>query len=735
MSASDSRYAAWRKTIDETTDPVQKQLLESTYQKMLEQAQKAPTKYNPSLVQGSRPLCIPFMWFRCIKSETKECGSKGKKFSVTELQCTRDGLPFVEVFPTDSEISLTDDISASTFVLPHVSKWTNGRIAGISCTGNVVIRISKAVCPDPGWYRLNDVTIVQRPSKSGDMYANVSCQSLEVWKDAPSYMSLHALACRVWMHERYMPRVIDPKFYPPQDLVSQMKQKLQAEKPASSSSSSAPPPKEAPEEGTSEEGSAGEETSTVDYKLYRQAYAMAFDHHVRSLGIDWQQHPDLFQQHPNSRHPWIFPLTLGDHISKNMKLDSDVIIQQCNTLFSGDIRVKKDGEVKTFQQTNDNKFTMHLTSSINANVMRIVKSTGEITMMTLAISMRMQECFHQFGIINPHVAAGLLPRILPTIPMTLIGSVSAQNTRDKNLSDDTTHCLVIDVFTPPIVDYLEMIRANGVQVTPQYAINAVNAYIRAANTPIKIKENKAKAFELTEKSNNSIYKFIAATNKLSQLTEDMIHNCMESRFSVDEKKGNEWRFYALTGQLPVEEKVAPYYEAMRRFHAAEPGSAEALELDEVLNDYAERFSADQDLTKTEFFVPNDTMISWGVTPATVIFAVSKTLDHDVVIEYTNKLFSDENIRKHVQHIKNIKESRNRTPDSAPASSEPPAPVEEPLSLEVTDDTLAIDTPVVEDEEVDAIEEIPVVEAPIRSRKRAPTSPGKRGAVSKKDRIR
>lgn len=733
MSASDPRFAAWRKTIDETTDPAMKQVLESTYQKMLEQAQKAPTKYNPSLVQGARPSSVSFMWFRCLKSTTKKCGSKGKEFHVTEITCTRDGLPFVEVFPTDSEIEVTDCLSGVNFTLPHVSKWTNSNIETISCTGKVVIRLNKSVCPDPGWYRFNDVHVVQRPAKNGDMYANVNCSSIEAWKDAPSYMAMHALISRVWINDRYMPRVIDPKFYPPQDLVSQMKQKLLSEKP-SSSSSSAPPPKEV-EEVSAEDTPPNEETSTVDYKLHRLAYAMAFDQHVRSLGIEWQRHPDLLQQHPNSRHPWIFPLTLGDHISQRMVLTGDTITQLCNTLFSGDIRVKQEGVVKVFGQTEDNKFTMHLTSAVNANVMRITKSTGDITMMTLAVSIRMQDFFHQFGIINPHTAAGILPRILPTVPMSVIGTVSAQNTRDKNLSDDTNHCVVIDVFTPPVIDPLEMIRANGVQVTPRYAIDAVNAYIKSAGTTIKIKDNKAKAFELADKSTNSIYKFIAATNKLSEQTEDMIHNCMESRFSVDEKKGKEWRFYALTGQNPVPEQVAHYYETVRAFHAAQPGSPEALELDEVLNNYAERFSVDQDLTKTGFFVPNETMIGWGVTPVTIIFAVSKTLDHQVVIDYDNKLFSEENIRKHMQHVKNLKESRARPVISAPASSVPPAPAEEPLSLEVTDDTLAIEPAVVDDEEVDAIDDVPVVEAPTRSRKRAPTSPGKRGAVSKKERNR
>lgn len=715
-SSSSSNDAQWRKLIDEETCPIRKQLLQSQFARMQQAIAAIPARYDPALTRGGKPNRIPEVYFYCTGSEEK----KYPTFTKTIAKVTRFGLPYVEVVPVDGKVFSANDLSAIFFELPLESVWIGGKRACVTSTGNNDLQIKKSLTIAPGWYRFPNFTVEQNTGKDGTIYTNPTSDPPQEWPEGPSPLSLHTLACRLYANSRCMLRPVDPKFFPPQSLISA----AEAELKCSASSSS-------------EAESGDDDKKRNEYKLHAAAYAKAFDQHVRSLGVDWQQHPDLCQQHPNSRHPFIFPLCVGRHAASHIMKDDKVIVTFMPVFFDDDIRVKNGSEAKVFEVTSKNMFSTHLTAAANMTVIYSDLETKDMKVLTVAVAMRSQSFFHYLGIVNPNIAQGVLPRILSKIPMTVTATLNMQQTQSKNAlsgsSDQSSQCLVFDVFNPPLVDYLSMIRDNSVQVTADFAVKAVNKYIksRSPNTPIS--DSKAKASVL-DTGKASTQHYIIEQNPVSALSGGLIANCMENKFTVDGKKGSQqWRFYAMTGLMPREEALKTYYETVEAFHSAEAGSDAAAELDARLAKFATEFSADLSgsVDDAKYFTHNDDLNKYDIVPTTVIWAISRKLDHVTVVDYDNEHFSSEAVYKRSEHVRQLNLSKEQ-PVSAPA----PVFVEETPSLEMTDE-ICTAQPVssAADEYLDCGDDEslePVTPAPVRKR-REPTSPGKKNAVSKRSR--
>lgn len=720
--------AAWEQRIAEATDPVKKNALIAGYARFKQQAAQSVTKYDSSLVRKVSPGCIPFVYFYCMNSEQQDTPYEKKVISKTLYHCTRMGKPFAEVSPVDGKVEVSEDLSVLNFHLAQVNDWTSTKVASISSTGTVVIKMSKVMRVPSGWYKFGSFTVGQNTSKrDGRVYTNITCQTVEPWAEGPSYMAMHGMACRLWTNERYMPRPVDPKFYPSPMLVSEVEAEMLHAKGVQQ------PAKETTEESASSSSSSSSKPA-VDYDLHDKAYAEAFNRHLRALGVEsWQLHPELCQQHPNSRHPYIIPLILGKNGSA-VKDDKNamVLTDHQPVFFDEDIRVKRDGKVREFTSSEKNPFTMHLEVNATTSVFRTALDTGECEMINLGIAVRGQTFFNYLGVVDPFIAQGVLPRVLSTIPMTIIGSLDTENTRDKNNSVADGSCsLGLDVFSFPLIDYLEMIRANSVQVTASFAAHKVYEYMRMCKPSLKprvvngkeVVETKVNAGELADNDELGVRKFVLDNNMVSKLSGNRIFNCMESKFLINAKKGTSThRFYAMTGLVPDAAKLEAYYTAATRFHAAAPDSDEARTLHNELEQHAAAFSAELMLKPglSEIFGINEQLARHDIAATTVIWAIDRELDHVTRVDYDNEEFTLEAVKKRAAHL----HARADSKQSKPASSVPVVIEETPsLDADVVEAVLPIDDEVV-------TEEVP------RARKRAaPTSPGKRSAVSKKERIR
>lgn len=685
----------------------------AAFNRVQQVAASTPTKYDPALTRGGKPNRIAEVYFFCTGSEEKRYDS----FVKTIVRATRFGLTFSEVMPIDGKIVVANDLSAVSFVLPHESVWVGGKRSCVSATGFTDVQVKKSITVDPGWYRFPNFTVEQKASKDGNIFTNATADPPQEWTDGPSALSLHTVACRLYANSRSMLRPVDPKFFPPQTLISAMELEVKG---IADSSSDADPD--------------DDDKKRNEYKLHALAYSKAFDQHVRSLGIDWQCHPDLFQQHPNSRHPFIFPLVIGRHTAARIAKDDKVVVTHMPVFFDDDIRVKVGSDVKVFEVTTKNVFSTHLTASANTTVIIADLESGQMKVLTVAVAMRSQNFFHYLGIVNPNIAQGVLPRILAKIPMTVIASLNMQQTQSKNAlsgsADQSSQCLVFDVFNPPLVDYLAMIRDNSVEVTVDFAIRAINKYIKSRSPNTAVSDSKAKASVL-DTGKTSTQHYIIEQNPIGRLSGGLIANCMETKFAVDRKKSpQQWRFYAMTGYTPRDELLRAYYETAEAFHAAEPGSETAQALDAQLAKYAVEFSADLScsIDDAKYFTHNDDMTKYDIQPTTVVWAVSRTLDHVQVVDYDNEMFSTEAVTKRSDFIKEFNGAKEQ-----PVKPSTPVHVDETPSLELTDD-ICVAQPTVAVVAEDDDEESLAVAVPSTGRKRRePTSPGKKSAVSKRNR--
>lgn len=715
-SSSSSTDAQWRKLIDEETCPIKKQMLTAAFSRLQQVAATTPSKYDPALTRGGKPNRIAEVYLYCTGSEEK----KYTTFTKTIARVTRFGLTFNEVLPLDGKIDVANDLSAIFFTLPIESVWVGGKRSCVSATGFTDVQIMKSITIAPGWYRFPNFTVEQKTGKDGTVYTNAASDPPQEWLNGPSALCLHTLACRLYANSRSMLRPVDPQFFPPQSLISAMELEVNGSADKTT------------------EGEGDDDKKRNEYKLHALAYSEAFDRHVRSLGVDWQQHPDLCQQHPKSRHPFIFPLTIGRHAASRIAKDDKAIVTHMPVFFDDDIRVKAGTEVKVFEVTTKNVFSTHLTASANTTVIRTDLESGGMQVLTVAVAMRSQNFFHHLGIVNPNIAQGVLPRILSNVPMTVIATLNMQQTQSKNAlsgsADQSSQCLVFDVFNPPLVDYLTMIRDNSVQVTADFAVRAVNKYIksRSPNTPTS--DTKAKASVL-DTGKASTQHYIIEQNPVGALSGGLIANCMETKFTVDGKKGSQsWRFYAMTGYMPRDDALRAYYETVEAFHSAEAGSAAAQELDAQLAKFAAEFSADLSgsIDDAKYFTHNDDMTKHDIQPTTVVWAISRKLDHVQVIDYDNEQFSTDAVVKRSEYIRQFNAAKEQ-----PVKPATPVPVEDTPSLEMTEDlcvaqpqpTPAIVIAAEDDEDEGLAAAVPSV---IRKR-REPTSPGKKNAVAKRNR--
>lgn len=722
----------WEARIANETNPVKKQIMMRMYKHKTEQARVAPSKYDPSLAQGGNPYSVPEVRLFVAKSEAKDISKGDKKFSVTEFECYRMGLPFVEVTPIKGKIDVPLDQSVIQFTLPHASEWLNGKTATISCTGKISVRMMSRGAVAPGWHKFLNFSVTQKPGgNGGTLFTNVTCKETRPWPEGPAFYMLHRLACRLWTNERYMPRPIDPAHYPSQDMISAYEQQIKAEKgsaaASSSSSSSAEPPAE------------GEDNTSGDFKIYAEAFGKAVMHHLSNLGIDWQLHPELRQQVPQSRDPYIIPLNMSEDdqlmacglATKTQTVHSDVF-------FNDDLRVcQNGGEVKPFVPSAKNPFTMHVHAGATASVSFVDLETDE-TVGTLVLAPKMcgQAFFQYLGIVNPYMAASVLPSILSKIPMTIIASPNMQATRDKDQSDEK-RTLILDVFNPPIIDYLAMIRNTCVQVTPAFAVQRINEYVKACDPNAKVVEGKAKAATLLHPDEKKIFEVIFSTNAVARVTNNMVFNCMEGKITISAKKSAAThRLYAMSPLIPGPEDLAEYRAVAAAFHAAAPGSEEAKALHGQLSGFATRHSdyLQKQVGRIKPFAEDDHIVIW---------AISRELDHvSGNTEFEDPAFTLEAVNARSAQLAKLKAASD---ESAPASSapveaasvaiEPPAaappvavaddPVREPATV-----GLCGEVPEMDDMDMGVVEERP------KGRKRvAPTSPGKKNAVTKKERAR
>ncbi len=744
-----ARHATWEKRIADETNMVKKSILMRSYQNMLEQERLGATKFDAGLVQGGRRDCVDEIYFfvtECASRDHESKKRKGMTFTSTVFECVRFGLPFREVKPVDGKISVSNDLSALRIGLAHASAWTNGKTYIVSASGKVSIKIMKHALVSPGWYKFGSFGAEQnRGASDGVMYTNMVCQSIEPWKEGPAFYMMHNLCCQLWTNDRFMPRPIDPKYYPPLELINDIEQEMRREKSvvaasaaaaraASSSSSDAPAPED--------------ESANMDYELMSKAFNKAFNEHLRMLGIDWQLHDELYQQSPNSRHPYIIPLIMDEATRAAIgAVDDRVLTEHQDVFFAGDIRAKKSGsELKVFQPSEKNPFTMHVNAAATTSVMRIDTTDGSVSTLKLALSMKGNVFFHHLGVVNPFVAQGVLPRVLPTIPMTVVGSPNAQITREKDdPNNEAVRTLIIDVFNPPIVDYLAMIRNNSVQVTSAYAVHEINKYIKTHSATARINDAKASAAMLLDKAHDpsKIHKHIFESNMVANITNNLVFNCFENAITVSAKKGSAThRFYAMTGLVPNEALLAEYRAAAAAFHAAQPDSDEARSLHAQLEQHAEKLSAE--LKKpdgaSEFFLINEELAGHGVTPTKIIWAISRELDHITSANavYANEAFSPKAVRERSAYITALNEEKLR-------KVPPPSPMtmDDTPSLDMDAVAPREDPPVAEEEpapaelEVEESEDVPLVEDRPKGRKRreAPVSPGKKNAVTKKERLR
>lgn len=719
-SSSSATDVHWRSMIDNEQCPIKKQMLISAYSRVQQAAALTPAKHDPALTRGGKPNRVSEVYFFCTGSEEEDYGT----FKKTIAHSTRFGLPFIEVTPVDGKIMVDSDLSSSAFTQKFKTDWLGGNLARVSSTGTTNIQISKSLTIVPGWYRFPNFTVDQNKGKNGIIYTNPSSDPPQKWNEAPSPLALHALLCRLYSNSRYMLRPVNPDYFPPQALITDMENELKGKKTASS----------VPEGGAAEDNKKSDE-----YKLHAQAYTKAFDAHIDSMGIDWPRHPELKQQHPKARHPFIIPLNIGRHAAALVTPDPKQMVTHMPVFWDDDIRVKNGNEVKSFEVTSKNVFATHMTASANTTVILSDLETGDMKVLTIALAVRTQTFFYQLGFVNPNIAQGVLPRVLPKIPMTVIASLNMQQTQSKNaLSgslDQSSQCLVFDVFNPPLVDYLSMIRDNSVQVTAEFAVRAVNKYIKSRNPNAQISDTRAKASVL-DTGKGSVQNYITEQNPLTVLSGGLIANCYENKFAVEKNGSKQWRFYAMTGHMPREDALQDYYQAVEAFHASEEGSDEAIELDAALAKYAAEFSADlsASIDDSKYFTHNGDLIKNDIQPTMVIWAISRKLDHEVIIDYKNEMFSTEAVYKRAEFIRQFNVAREE-----PVKPSTPVHIEETPSLELTDDVCdAQPTPTViavsvDDDCADEDQSIAVQASTSGRKRREPTSPMKKNAVSKRSR--
>lgn len=704
----------WERRIANEHDPVRKAFLIRMRERAQGQASVGVTKFDPSLMQGGKAHCVPKVHLYVHSCEAQTIEKNGKKFSITTFECDRRCLPIVEASNVKGKIEVTSDLSAILFSLPHVSEWTRGSLGIASATGRVSVRMIGHAPVSPGWHSFIGFSIEQKrgAGKDGILYTNVSCTRTEPWLDAPPFHVLHRLCCKLWTNERFMPRPIDPAHYPPQEMINHYEQELLEEKSLKSSSSS-----------SSSSSADPEAAAAPDYELYSKAFAKALDQHLHELGIDWQRHPELRQQVPHSRHPYVIPLILGERNAIDAGMSAKTIeTSHGEVFFPDDFRVMKGGnEVKLFEPSSKNPFTMHLTAAATTSVTYIdVATNTPIGVLTLAIAMRGTTFFHHL-IVNPFVAQGVLPRVLPKTPMTIVGSPNMQTTRDKD-TEGFNRTLVVDVFNAPIIDYLAMLRDVCVQVTPAYAVQKINEYVKSQDPSAKIVEGKAKAAMLLNNDPGRVQEHIFAMNKVSRATNNQVFNCFENKITVTAKKsGNTHRFYAMTGLIPNEDLLAEYRRVQRAYHECQDDEEQhklAVELYHHVETITEHLSKAG--TGSEWFQANPGLTSCGIAPTTVIWAVSRELDHVTSsTDYTNEAFSLEAVVERSNFIAG-KSATTPAPTPAPAPVEPS--VEESAPASSVDDM---------DEPMATTEERPKG----RKRRDAPGSPVKKTTAAKKDRSR
>lgn len=726
----------WKAQIAAETDSRKKSILMQRYEMFLQTQKRDPpsVRFDPLKVVYSSNLNAITLEVWCSGFSTKTVTARtGSSFKKTILHCNRAGLPFVNLKPTPKFI-VDDELSYISFVLDHYNDWSGGTDTTIPVIGNFDVEYSGDKEVAPGWYTLVGFIVTQNTGSNGVVYTNKICQEFRPWEEGPSYMALHSKICELWTGSRFKPRPLDPKFHPPHDLVNTCLAAIQSKNPqpagAQSTAGEASSSSAVGADGDKKKDKKGPSESDL-------AFAEAFKLHVQSMDINWQRHPDLIFQHPKARSPYPMPLTIGAVHMKNQAMDMRGKTKYSPIAFNPDIRVKTGGDVKPYPITPTNLFSTHLTASAVLSIDASFYDTGEHYTMSLSLSSRMPSFFHFIGIVNPNIAQGVLPRVMNNIPMSVAASPNARNTVDlfkRHNIDDPSSDLAIDIFQSPYVDHLTFIRENAVEVPVAFAIQEIQRYTMTMSPAIKPAAGKAKVSQLYELV--SSVKYTIDNNQLPMLTNGQIVNCFECKLSFDMSSGDKYRFYAMTGN-----KHAPsldsYFDAVRQNHLVTPNpDAEA-----VVQEFVAAFPDDfkKTIFESQFFLPNEDLITNGVTPTTAIFAISRDLDRTEYVRYENSAFSLENVIKCAEEVAQLNaESRTKLPEPVAVVVEQ-APALDDSALSVhhdfeADTHAASSVSEVQTEPVSAFDdsefdaEVPVVRT---NRKRTtPTSPGKKGAVKK-----
>ncbi len=616
--------------------------------------------------------------------------------------------PFFDVNPT-GRYRVSSDLQHLDVINPDGSIMTS-----LSTDSNATITVYKpAKFTVAGWYTFPGVTfkyqskpnpktgVLDVNPATGQPYLNITCRGIQEWTDGPKAAAMHSYCSEMYSGATFVPQPLPESWYPLEEAIEatlpeakeiekkMSKQRSDKKTAASAASSSS-------SDGTvaeSDDDKFSEKYTSLTRSL---AATLLIRRYLRT--IDPKEDPKNLRGFVSGNRQIIYSMN-GASVESSTDIETGCLTTIMRHLpdWPLDILKKSDGETKVIQPSVTYPFGVQLNLSGCQTIIRCdSKPSGDIEETRMIINFKIggaARILEAFGIANPLTASKILPKYLPTAPITFVGPLDAGASAMMDINQNPAvnpdgsreHGLVFTTFKV-VLDIFSFLENNAQRVTADFAVNAWKAFYAREEKRIKalrIATNEAvRQQRSVELPNSSLFenliksvpddKLAATTlpycrdnNILHKITKDRAFNVCETPCdAVDKGVTGEFWFYCLHNGKAIKD-LQPYFDIVKEHRAliSTPGYDRAVQekLLQQIDAYAQKFSGEfNHIISTEtasesFDIPS--VIDGDFT--FVVYAVLKSVDDNPTnIFDATKLKSK--IEETVRRRSSVKQSQEST---------------------------------------------------------------------------